>query len=70
MWALKRELRDAITYILGGVGFLHELIIANAERPFILTASLALLGFPLVLKGEEKIFKSNQNKNTQSKDDV
>lgn len=51
----SREDREVIAYILGGAGFAHELFIAQAERPFLLTASLALMGFPLVLKGEEKL---------------
>lgn len=52
---MSREDREAVAYILGGVGFAHELFIAQAERPFLLTASLALMGFPLVLKGEQKL---------------
>lgn len=52
---MTREDREAIAYVLGGAGFIHELFIAQAERPFLLTASLALMGFPLVLKGEEKL---------------
>lgn len=52
---MSREDREVIAYILGGAGFAHELFIAQAERPFLLTASLALMGFPLVLKGEQKL---------------
>jgi hypothetical protein len=52
---LPRPVRDAIAYLLGAFGFLHELIIAHAERPFLLTASLALMGFPLVFSGEQKL---------------
>lgn len=51
-------MKEVIAYLLGGMGFLHELIIAQAERPFLLTASLALMGFPLVFKAEEKLKKS------------
>lgn len=54
---MTREDREAIAYILGGAGFIHELFIAQGDRPFLLTASLALMGFPLVLKGEEKLRK-------------
>jgi hypothetical protein len=55
VWNFSRETKETLAYVLGGLGFLHELIIANAERPFLLTASLALMGFPLVLKGEERL---------------
>ena len=51
---MNREFRDTLAYILGGLGFLHELLIAQAERPFLLTASLALMGFPLVFKADQR----------------
>jgi hypothetical protein len=51
--------RDQIFVLIGATGFFHELFITAVERPFILTASLALMGFPLVLKGEEKLMKKN-----------
>lgn len=41
---------------------MHELIIENAERPFLLTASLALMGFPLVLKGEDRLKNGKEEK--------
>lgn len=63
MWNFTRETKETIAYVLGGLGFLHELIIANAERPFLLTASLALMGFPLVLRGEEKL-RSKEEKSS------
>lgn len=40
---------------------MHELIVAQIERPFVLTASLALMGFPFVLAAESK-FKERNNK--------
>lgn len=51
---LKTEWQT-ISRIIGAFGFLHELLIQNAERPFLLTASCALMGLPLVFKGEEKL---------------
>lgn len=51
----SREFRESLAYAFGAVGFLHELFLAHAERPFLLTASLALMGFPLVFKGDEKL---------------
>lgn len=38
-------------FCLGAVGFLHELFTTGVERPFILTAALALMGLPFVLTG-------------------
>lgn len=55
MWISNLLTRDKIFVVLGATGFLHELLIANIERPFILTASLALMGFPLVLKADQKV---------------
>ena len=55
-----RERSEALSYALGAIGFLHELILANAERPFLLTASLALMGFPLVFRGEQKLKESGK----------
>lgn len=58
MWLLTHITRDKIFVLIGAIGFFHELFITNVERPFILTASLALMGFPLVLRGEEKLKKN------------
>ena len=54
MWLFRREVKELIAYSLGAFGFLHELIIQDIERPFLLTASLTLMGFPLVFRGEER----------------
>lgn len=62
VWNFTRETKETLAYILGGLGFLHELIVENAERPFLLTASLALMGFPLVLKGEDKLRNGKEEK--------
>ena len=59
VWNFSRETKETLAYVLGGLGFLHELIVENAERPFLLTASLALMGFPLVLKGEDRLKNGN-----------
>jgi hypothetical protein len=59
MWIRDYINKDRIFVALGATGFLHELLVAGTERPFILTASLALMGFPLVLKGEQKMKGSN-----------
>jgi hypothetical protein len=38
-------------FVLGAAGFIHELIVTGTERPYILSACLALMGLPLVLTG-------------------
>jgi hypothetical protein len=60
-FSIRRQTRDAMAYILGAIGFLHELLIQHADRPFLLTASLALMGFPLVFSGEEKLKESGKH---------
>lgn len=62
MWLRNLITRDRVFVIAGLIGFFHELLIANIERPFVLTASLALMGFPLVLKGEERLKKNGTQK--------
>ncbi len=66
MWNFSRETKETLAYVLGGLGFLHELIIANAESTFLLTASLALMGFPLVLKGEERLKNGKEKEKSAS----
>lgn len=44
-----------ITFVLGAIGFVHELVVAQAERPFLLAASLALMGLPFVLRGDQRL---------------
>lgn len=60
MWPIERQTREFLAFILGGLGFLHELFLYQGERPFLLTASLALMGFPLVFRAEQKL-KNNGN---------
>jgi hypothetical protein len=67
-FTIRRQLRDAIAYILGAMGFLHELFLQHADRPFLLTASLALMGFPLVFSGEEKLKESGKHPFSNKKD--
>ena len=66
VWNFSRETKETLAYVLGGLGFLHELIVENAERPFLLTASLALMGFPLVLKGEDRLRNGNRKEEQKS----
>lgn len=67
-FTIRRQARDAMAYILGAMGFLHELLLQHADRPFLLTASLALMGFPLVFSGEEKLRKSGKLPSSDKED--
>lgn len=69
MWPIHRQTKEFLAFILGGIGFAHELFLYQGERPFLLTASLALMGFPLVFRAEEKIKKNGNDdsgKNTEN----
>ena len=52
---LTRFTRDALMFAIGAVGFFHELIASQAERPFILALSGALMGLPFVLSADAKL---------------
>lgn len=54
-----KQMRDLATFLLGMGGFVHELLFVPVERPFLLTASLALMGFPFVLAGDHKLRGGN-----------
>lgn len=62
----SRKLKEATAYILGSLGFLHELFIQQGDRPFLLTASLALMGFPLVFRSEESFVSKKNTKSNGS----
>lgn len=66
MWKISRETKENVAYLLGGAGFVHQLLIEKIDRPFMLTASLALMGFPLILKGEEKLKTGNTDQEENS----
>jgi hypothetical protein len=42
-------------FVVGLGGFIHEVAIAQAERPMIIAACCALMGLPFVLRGEETL---------------
>ncbi len=54
---LTRFTRDALMFTIGAIGFFHELIVSQAERPFILALSGALMGLPFVLSADSKLRK-------------
>lgn len=41
-------------FALGAWGFHHEVTVANADRPTLVLASLALMGLPIFLRKDEK----------------
>lgn len=48
-------------FTLGAAGFLHELIIGEAERPFLLALCGALMGLPFVLAADGRIRRNDDN---------
>lgn len=46
--------RSTAMFALGATGFLHELILGGAERPFLLALSGALMGLPFVLAADQR----------------
>jgi hypothetical protein len=63
------QLRDLATFLLGAAGFLHELFLTQGERPFLLTASLALMGFPFVLGVDKGIQVRRKDTTPQEEDE-
>jgi len=51
------QLQGVICFLLGAGTFVHEVVLTTGDRPYILTASLALMGFPFVLGFETKSLK-------------
>lgn len=49
-----RFTRDSGLFLLGALGFLHELLLTHGERPTLIFACLALMGLPVFLRGDEK----------------
>lgn len=47
--------RSTLMFVLGATGFLHELIVGGAERPFLLALSGALMGLPFVLAADSRL---------------
>jgi hypothetical protein len=39
-------------FVLGATGFLHELLLTQAERPFVLALCGALMGLPFVIAAD------------------
>ena len=60
--------RDLGIFLLGAYGFIHELQRAGAERPQILIMSAAMMGLPLIIRGDEKRQEVKSNANKQETD--
>jgi hypothetical protein len=53
---LGKDERDALTFLLGLAGVIHELVTHQAgERPYLLTVLGGLLGLPLVLRKNDQL---------------
>lgn len=46
--------RSTMMFVLGAIGFLHELLRGGTERPFVLALSGALMGLPFVLAADQR----------------
>ena len=53
MW--RHPTRDALMFILGAIGFLHETFLSNMDRPYVIAGSLALMGLPFVLAADRAV---------------
>lgn len=51
------QLQGIVCFFLGAAIVIHETLLTNGDRPYILTAALALMGFPFVLGFETKSLK-------------
>lgn len=58
----RLKIREAALFAIGAVTFAHEVFYVTTERPFLIAASLALMGLPFVLAGESRL-RRNNNRN-------
>lgn len=49
----RKITRDIVMFGLGAIGFLHELLLAAHERPYLIAASLGLMGAPFALRFDQ-----------------
>ncbi len=55
-------------FAIGAGGFLHELVISQAERPFLLALCGALMGLPFVLQADGKMRQQSEDRRTSDRD--
>jgi hypothetical protein len=60
--------RDIAIFVLGAYGFVHELQRSGAERPQILILSAAMMGLPLIIRGDEKRQEVRSNDDSKASD--
>lgn len=60
--------RDLFIFGLGSTAFVHELVREGAERSQILIMSAAMMGLPLIIRGDEKRQEA-KNGTTKSESD-
>jgi hypothetical protein len=60
--------RDMALFLLGAAAFIHELLRTGAERPQILILTAAMMGLPVIIRGDEKRqeVKENGDRETNS----
>lgn len=46
--------RDLVLFTAGLAGMAHETLVANVERPYLVTAFLGMLGLPIFLRNDER----------------
>ena len=46
--------RDGGLFLIGAIGFLHEVWLTSADRYSVIAGSLALLGLPFYLRADER----------------
>ena len=47
---IDRDLRDAVLFVVGLVGVLHEIFFTGPERPTLLLLFAAMMGLPFLLR--------------------
>lgn len=69
---LSKIFRDLVIFILGAYGFYYELTRMGPERPQILIMSAAMMGLPLIIRGDERRqeAKANDRKEGSPNDDA
>lgn len=58
--------RDMALFVLGAIGFVHELISTGSERPQILILTAAMMGLPVIIRGDEKRQEAKPSENKET----